>query len=257
MTTRTPHTQPPVYDAFAPHYERALRPLERLLLLTRLRAATLRALTNDDHTRNVGDGNNDDSNNGDGDSNDSNNSDGHSKSENSSDGGGSHGDSYQRFNGRLLEIGAGTGLNFQHYPHGAHGAATEPSREMLRLARTKPPPAGVRLVQNRAEALPFADDTFDAAFATLVFCSVASPPRAFAELRRVVRAGGRVVLLEHVRPPGLLLGHAFDALSFFTVRLFDDHFNRRTAADAERAGLRLLRVEPHALGIVQLIVCEV
>ncbi|MDQ1593415.1 MAG: hypothetical protein QOG71_4042 [Pyrinomonadaceae bacterium] len=244
MTTRTPHTQPPVYDAFAPHYERALRPLERLLL-TRLRAATLRALTNDGDTHNVGDGNSND-----------NNSDNNDDS-NNSDGGGSHGDGHQRFNGRLLEIGAGTGLNFQHYPPGAHGAATEPSREMLRLARTKPPPAGVRLVQNRAEALPFADDTFDAAFATLVFCSVASPTHAFAELRRVVRAGGRVVLLEHVRPSGLLLGHAFDALSFFTVRLFDDHFNRRTAADAERAGLRLLRVEPHALGIVQLIVCEV
>ncbi|MDQ1558195.1 MAG: hypothetical protein QOD32_1255 [Pyrinomonadaceae bacterium] len=263
MTTRTPHTQPPIYDAFAPHYERALRPLERLLL-TRLRAATLRALTNDDdHTRNVGDVNNDDGNNS------GNNDDGNNSSDsddnngddsdgsNNSDGGSSHGDSHQRFNGRLLEIGTGTGLNFPHYPPGAHGAATEPSREMLRRARLKPPPAGVRLVQNRAEALPFADDTFDAAFATLVFCSVASPPRAFAELRRVVRAGGRVVLLEHVRPPGLLLGHAFDALSFFTVRLFDDHFNRRTAADAERAGLRLLRVEPHALGIVQLIVCEV
>lgn len=253
MTTRTPHTQPPVYDAFAPHYERALRPLERLLL-TRLRAATLRSLTNDGDAHNVGDGN---SNNSNSDNSDNSNNSGDSDDSNNSDGGGSHGDVYQRFNGRLLEIGAGTGLNFQHYPPGAHGAATEPSREMLRLARTKPPPAGVRLVQNRAEALPFADDTFDAAFATLVFCSVASPTRAFAELRRVVRAGGRVVLLEHVRPPGLLLGHAFDALSFFTVRLFDDHFNRRTAADAERAGLRLLRVEPHALGIVQLIVCEV
>jgi ubiquinone/menaquinone biosynthesis C-methylase UbiE len=172
LTTQTPPSRPTVYDAFAPHYERALR------------------------------------------------------------------------------------LNFPHYPHGAHGAATEPSREMLRLAQTKPRPAGVCLVQNSAEALPFADDTFDAAFATLVFCSVASPPRAFAELRRVVRAGGRVVLLEHVRPSGLL-GPVFDALSFFTVRLFEDHFNRRTAHEARRAGLRVISVEPHALGIIQLIVCEV
>jgi len=210
LTTQTPHSRPPIYDAFAPYYERALRPLERLLL-TRLRAATLRALTDD-----------------------------------GSDGG----------SVRLLEIGAGTGLNFPHYPHGAHGAATEPSREMLRLARTKPRPEGVRLVQNSAEALPFADDTFDAAFATLVFCSVASPPEAFAELRRVVRTGGRVVLLEHVRPSGLL-GFVFDALSFFTVRLFDDHFNRRTADAARRAGLRIISIEPHALGIIQLIICEV
>ena len=213
MTTQTPHSRPPIYDAFAPHYERALRPLERLIL-ARLRAATLRAL--DEDGRN---------------------------------GGGGSGR-------RLLEIGAGTGLNFPHYPTGADGAATEPSREMLRLAQTKPRPSGVRLVQTSAETLPFAEDTFDAAFATLVFCSVASPPRAFEELRRVVRAGGRIALLEHVRPPGLL-GPVFDAISYFTVRLFEDHFNRRTAEEARRAGLRIIRIEPHALGIIQLIVCEV
>ena len=204
MKTHTPPAQPPVYDAFAPHYDRAMRPLERLLL-RRLRAAALRTLPPDT---------------------------------------------------RLLEIGAGTGLNFAHYPPGAHGAATEPSREMLRLAARKPRPAGISLVQTSAESLPFAADSFGAACATLVFCSVASPPVAFAELRRVVRAGGRVVLLEHVRPTGLL-GYVFDALSFFTVRLCDDHFNRRTAAAAEHAGLRLISIERHALGIIQIIVCEV
>jgi ubiquinone/menaquinone biosynthesis C-methylase UbiE len=197
-------TQPPIYDAFAPHYERAMRPLERLLL-RRLRSAALRQIPSDS---------------------------------------------------RLLEVGAGTGLNFAHYPPGAHGAATEPSRAMLLIARTKPCPASISLVQTSAENLPFATGSFDAACATLVFCSVASPSQAFAELRRVVRPGGRIVLLEHVRPGGLL-GHLFDALSFLTVRLFDDHFNRRTADTAKRAGLRLISVKRHALGIIQLIVCEV
>ncbi len=158
---------------------------------------------------------------------------------------------------RLLEVGAGTGLNFRYYPAGASGVASELSRQMLRHARRKPErPPHVQLVQNCAEQLPFADASFDAAFATLVFCSVASPPAAFAELRRVVRVGGRVVLLEHVRPDNLL-GPAFDVLNFFTARLFADHFNRRTALAATAAGLRLLRVERHLLGIVQLIVCEV
>jgi hypothetical protein len=71
-----------------------------------------------------------------------------------------------------------------------------------------------------------------------------------------VRAGGRVVLLEHVRPPNPL-GHVFDLISRLTVRLCDDHFNRRTADEARRAGLRIVGVEAHALGIIQLIVCEV
>lgn len=157
---------------------------------------------------------------------------------------------------RLLEIGAGTGANFAHYPAGAAVAATELSTEMLRRARTKLPPAGVTLVQSPAERLPFADAAFDAALSTLVLCSVESIGDALAELRRVVRPRGRVVLVEHVRPPGLL-GHVFDAASLLTVPFLEDHFNRRTAREAARAGLKVLRVEPHALGIVELIVCEV
>ena len=157
---------------------------------------------------------------------------------------------------RLLEIGAGTGANFPHYPPGTTVAATEISIEMLRRARAKLPPANVTLVQSPAERLPFADASFDAALSTLVLCSVGSIADALAELRRVVRARGRVVLVEHVRPPGLL-GHVFDAASLLTVPFLEDHFNRRTAEEAARAGLRVLRVEPHALGIFQLIVCEV
>ncbi|HEX8852493.1 MAG TPA: class I SAM-dependent methyltransferase [Pyrinomonadaceae bacterium] len=158
--------------------------------------------------------------------------------------------------GRVLEVGAGTGLNFPFYPRGARGVASEFSGEMLDIARGKAErPAGVRLVRARAEQLPFADASFDAAFATLVFCSVASQREAFAELRRVVRPGGTVVLLEHVRPRGLL-GYVFDALSVLTVALIDDHFNRRTAEEAATAGLRLERVERRALGVVNLIVCR-
>ena len=157
--------------------------------------------------------------------------------------------------GRLLEVGAGTGLNFPYYPSHARGAATELSGAMLDVARTKARPPGVRLVRNRAEALPFGDSTFDAAFATLVFCSVASPPEAFAELRRAVRPGGTVALLEHVRPGGLL-GYIFDAVSLLTVALFDDHFNRRTADEARRAGLHVVRVERRFFGIVE-IICRV
>lgn len=157
---------------------------------------------------------------------------------------------------RVLEVGAGTGLNFPFYPHGAHGVASEFSCEMLKVARGKNRPSSVHLVQTNAEQLPFPNNSFDAAFATLVFCSLPSPQNAFTELRRVVRPGGSLVLLEHVRPKGIL-GHCFDALNVLTVALFDDHFNRRTAEEAEKAGFQLMRVERRALGIVNLIVCRV
>jgi ubiquinone/menaquinone biosynthesis C-methylase UbiE len=146
-------------------------------------------------------------------------------------------------------------LNFPFYPQGARGVASELSREMLKIARTKERPARVHLAQSCAEELPFADASFDAAFATLVFCSVASPQKAFQELRRVVRPGGTITLLEHVRPQGAL-GFLFDALNILTVALFDDHFNRRTVDEARRAGLQLISVERRALGIVNIIVCR-
>ena len=156
---------------------------------------------------------------------------------------------------RILEVGVGTGLNFAHYPRESGGAASELSREMLKIACGKQRPVGLHLVQARAEELPFDDASFDAAVATLVFCSVASPAKAFAELCRVVRPGGTIALLEHVRPRGLL-GPIFDLFSIFTVALFDDHFNRRTSTEARRAGLELLRIERHLLGIINIIVLK-
>jgi ubiquinone/menaquinone biosynthesis C-methylase UbiE len=156
----------------------------------------------------------------------------------------------------VLELGAGTGRNFVYYPKTSVSVATEPSREMLRLARGKQRPDNVRLVQSCAEQIPFRDHTFDAAFATLVFCSLARPDEAFNELRRVVKHGGTVLLLEHVRPDGVL-GPVFDLLNLITVRLFDDHFNRRTANAAQAAGLEVVKIEKSLLGIINLIACRV
>jgi hypothetical protein len=78
----------------------------------------------------------------------------------------------------------------------------------------------------------------------------------FIELRRVVKSGGTVLLLEHVRPPGLL-GTIFDLLNLITVPLFDDHFNRRTAEEAQANGLELISLERSMLGIINLIACRV
>lgn len=157
---------------------------------------------------------------------------------------------------QLLEVGAGTGANFVHYPTVIRGVATEPSSEMLKIAKGKKRPQGVRLVQGCAESLPFDDHSFDAAVATLVFCSVTSPQRVFAELQRVVKSAGTILLLEHVRPNGVL-GPIFDLLNRITVPLCDDHFNRRTVDEARAAGLEVLRVEESLMGIMNIIACRV
>ncbi len=154
----------------------------------------------------------------------------------------------------ILELGAGTGANFEFYPPNKHAVSSELSIEMLSAANKKI--GSNALVQADAQQLPFPDDTFDAAFATLVFCSIPKPELAFAELMRVVNPGGNVVLLEHVRPPGVL-GYVFDGLNFLTVAFIDDHFNRRTADIAAASGLEILEVRQKAAGAVSLIVCRV
>jgi ubiquinone/menaquinone biosynthesis C-methylase UbiE len=158
--------------------------------------------------------------------------------------------------GRILEVGAGTGLNFVLYDPEAHGVAIEPSTEMLRIATRKPKPNSLSLVQSNAEQLPFADASFDGALGTLVMCSVQSPEQVFAELRRVVRAGGKVSLLEHVRPNGFL-GLVFDLLNLVTVPLINDHVNRRTAETARRVGLDVTNVRKVGWGIINLFTCVV
>jgi len=153
----------------------------------------------------------------------------------------------------LLEIGAGTGANLAYYPPHKLAVASEISLQMLLAAKSR---AGrQQLVQADAQDLPFGDNAFDAAFGTLVFCSIPRPETAFGELRRVVRPSGRIVLLEHVRPAGPL-GRVFDLVSIATVALIEDHFNRRTAELASAAGLNVAEVRRKAGGVVNLIICE-
>lgn len=154
--------------------------------------------------------------------------------------------------GRILELGAGTGLNFVHYDSSTRIVATEPSTEMLRRAAEKSTTNNVTVVQSRAESLPFENQSFDAALATLVLCSVASPVQVFKELERVVRPGGTISLVEHVRPTGIL-GPLFDLLNLFTVPLIDDHVNRRTAETAQLSGLKVTNVRKVGFGIINVI----
>lgn len=154
----------------------------------------------------------------------------------------------------ILELGCGTGANFEFYPPSQTAISTELSFEMIKRAKQKR--RENILVNADAQALPFGESVFDAAFATLVFCSIPDPTLAFHELRRVVKPGGSVILLEHVRPNGVL-GPVFDGLNAITTRLAEDHFNRRTAETAEACHIQIIEVRKKMAGIVNLIICRV
>lgn len=104
--------------------------------------------------------------------------------------------------GDILEVGSGTGLNLRHYDPArvAHLTLTEPDPHMRAHLESAATTLGIAhdVRDCAAESLPFADASFDVAVCTLVLCSVDSPSRTLAELRRVLRPGGRLVFLEHV-----------------------------------------------------------
>lgn len=115
--------------------------------------------------------------------------------------------------GRVLEIGAGTGLNLSHYPDAVDDLIlAEPSAPMadrLRARRSKLGRAA-RIVTAPAEALPFEDASFDVVVSTLVLCTVIAPEIAVAEVRRVLRPGGRLLFCEHVRSGDARLARSQD-----------------------------------------------
>jgi len=94
-----------------------------------------------------------------------------------------------------------------------------------------------------AQRLAFPDGAFDAIVATFVFCSVPDPVLGLRELGRVVRPGGRVILLEHVRVNKPVIGRLMDLLDPLVVRLMGPHINRRTVENVKKAGLEIERVE--------------
>ncbi len=97
--------------------------------------------------------------------------------------------------GRVLEIGAGTGLNVERYPARTDVTYTEPAPHMAKRLRAR----GVDVVEAGADQLPFADGSFDTVVSTLVLCTVPDVPAALREIRRVLAPGGRLLFLEHVR----------------------------------------------------------
>ncbi len=153
--------------------------------------------------------------------------------------------------GRVLEIGAGDGRNLPHYALSAdpalHLELVEPDRHMRAKMTARAREAGVDVVDAKAEALPYRDASFDTVVATLVLCSVRDPTRALAEIRRVLKPGGRLLFLEHVRGEGARARTQDRHDALWSRVMGGCHLNRDTPTSIRAAGLAvdsLERFEP-------------
>lgn len=155
--------------------------------------------------------------------------------------------------GRVLELGAGTGLNLAHYPEGIEGLTlTEPDPHMTKRLRDKlaasSRTAHVSVIEAPAEKLPFPDDSFDTIVVTLVLCTVPDQAAALEEAARVLKPDGQLLFLEHVRSRNPGLAKWQDRLETPWRFLGDGcHCNRDTAAAIGAAGFQLDEVEHAAV----------
>ena len=148
--------------------------------------------------------------------------------------------------GRVLEIGGGTGANLPHYADDLESLIlTEPEPPMLRRlqrkAREEAPLA--KVLRAPAEDLPFEDDSFDTVVSTLVLCGVDDQARALREARRVLRPGGRLLFLEHVRADDPDLARYQDRINWLNRLMVDCDCNRPTLASIEAEGFTVSRLE--------------
>ncbi|MBT2695245.1 class I SAM-dependent methyltransferase [Bacillus sp. ISL-55] len=156
--------------------------------------------------------------------------------------------------GKVLEIGAGTGANFPYYSKVKVDqlVTLEPNPYMLDQAkrRAKEFELPVEFHQGMAETLPFNDGEFDTVVATLVLCSVNDPQKAFQEMRRVCKKGGKIVLFEHVRTESKSLAALQDVLTPAWKRLCDGcHLNRDTGRYMKESGIEMVKEKKYFKGI--------
>lgn len=159
----------------------------------------------------------------------------------------------ERAAGEALEVAAGTGANFAHYEEAVTLTVVEISPGMLEQARMKAERQGrdVRFIEGDAQRLPFADSTFDTVVSTYALCGIADNRLAVADMVRVLRPGGSLLLADHVVATVALVRWAQRVVESFTIGTVGEHFTRRQLPIVEQMGLRVVESQRFRAGAIE------
>jgi ubiquinone/menaquinone biosynthesis C-methylase UbiE len=155
--------------------------------------------------------------------------------------------------GDTLEVAIGTGLNLPHYPLDVHLTGVDLSPEMLALAKSSARNIDrtIELKEGDAQNLPFSDRSFDTVVCTYALCSVPDEARAISEMKRVLKPGGRLILVDHVRStvkPILWLQQAYE---FIPSRTKGEYMTRRPALHVMRDDFDIKAHDRLRAGIIE------
>jgi ubiquinone/menaquinone biosynthesis C-methylase UbiE len=160
--------------------------------------------------------------------------------------------------GEVLEIAVGSGRNLPFYPPAIKLTAIEFSPEMLAIARRRAEQLGREfdLREGDAQALEFGDASFDTVIITLALCTIPDDRKAAREARRVLRPGGKLVLMEHVRSPSLPVRVVQRLIEPLSIRFEADHLTREPLDYLPDEGFEIESVARSKLGIVERVIAR-
>ena len=165
---------------------------------------------------------------------------------------------FSRATGDVLELGIGTGATIGHYVGISSLTGLDLSQAMIAKARQKATDAAFKTdfrVQD-FQTLEFENARFDTVSSSLGLCGIPDPDRLFLEIRRVLKPGGKLLALEHVRPPNAFLGLLADAINPVWDHFIGCYSNRKTKILLEKAGFKVQILEQHYLGILLALECS-
>ncbi|MGH2752281.1 MAG: class I SAM-dependent methyltransferase [Actinomycetota bacterium] len=158
--------------------------------------------------------------------------------------------------GDTLEVAIGTGLNLPHYPLGVHITGIDLTPEMLAVAarRARDLERDVDLREGDALDLPFPESSFDTVVCTYALCSIPDEVRAIDEMKRVLRPGGRMILVDHIRSSVKPLYWLQRIYEFIPARTKGEYMTRRPSLHVEPAGFRIEDRDRMRAGIIERLV---